>query len=472
MANYTELAEAIVAAVGGKENINTVIHCSTRLRFTLVDQDKADESEIKKIPGVLGCIKKIGQLQIIIGNHVNKVYPDVCTAAGIAAQAAVEDDADTKEDKKAASKVSLGNRLMDFMVSCFAPILAPLAGAGVLKGLLVMASTYSWISTETGFYTVMNAASDAIFYFLPMLLAYTAAKKLKADIGMAMVLAGILIYPTIIAGAGESSSFLGIPFTMVKYSGSVIPILMSVYVMNHVHKFFSKIVPDFLRIVVVPLLTLTVMAPVAIVVLGPIGYYIGIYVGEVIKALFNFSPLLAGLFVGGTRQFLVFAGMHFSMSPIMMNNFATLGYDMIAPVNCVATMAVAGMAFGVFLRAKKAENKTSTMSAFISAFIGITEPALYAVGFRFKKPLLGAIIGGAVSGAFVAASGAKAITFAMPAIISLPAYTGSIPTMLIGLAISFVVSAAVSYAVGLDESIEKDERAVKAEKKNIIKKTA
>lgn len=214
------------------------------------------------------------------------------------------------------------------------------------------------------------------------------------------------------------------------------------------------------------------MAPITLVVLGPLGYYIGIGVGELIKGLFNFSPLLAGLFVGGTRQFLVFAGMHFSMSPIMMNNYATLGYDMISPVNCVATMAVAGMAFGVFLRAKKADNKTSSMSAFISAFIGITEPALYAVGFRFKKPLLGAIIGGAVSGAFVAASGAKAITYAMPSIISLPAYTGSIPTMLIGLAISFVVSAVVAYVVGLDESIEKDERAIKAEQKNIVKKSA
>lgn len=228
-----------------------------------------------------------------------------------------------------------------------------------------MATTYNWISAESGFYIVMNAAGDAIFYFLPFLLAFTAAKKLKADVPMALVLAGLL--------------------------------------------------------------------------------------------------------VGGTRQFLVFAGMHFSMSPIMMNNFATLGYDMIAPVNCVATMAVAGMSFGAFLRAKQTDNKASSGSAFISAFIGITEPALYGVGFRFKRPLIGAIIGGAVSGAFVAASGAKAITYAMPAIISLPAYTGSIPTMLIGLLISFVVSAVVTFLLGMDENIEKDDRAIQAEKKNILK---
>lgn len=467
MAKYTKLADEILAAVGGKENVKALIHCATRLRFTLIDEDKADEAVIKNIQGVWGCAKKIGQLQVIIGNTVPEVYAEVCARGGITAQAAVADDAAAAEDTK---KVGIGNKIMDYLVSSFAPTIAALSGAGLLKGILMLASQYGWIATDSGFYTIMNAAGDAVFYFLPFMLAYGAAKKLNTDIIMAMTLAGLLVYPTILNAAGTATTFLGIPVTLVKYSSSVLPILMSVAVLQYVHKFFTKVIPDFLRIVVVPMLDLLVMAPITIVVLGPIGYYFGIYVGAAIKALFDFSPTLAGIIVGGTRQFIVFAGMHMSLSPIMMNNFAALGYDMIAPVNCCATMAVAGMCVGSFLRAKTVDNKATIGSAFISAFIGITEPALYGVGFRFKKPLLGAIAGGAIGGAFVAAMGAHAITFALPSIISLPAYAGSIPTMLIGLLISFVISAGVAYVMGMDENIAKDERALKAEKKNIIKK--
>lgn len=467
MAKYTQLADEILTAVGGKENVKALIHCATRLRFTLIDEEKADEENIKKIQGVWGCVKKIGQLQIIIGNNVPEVYAEVCARGGIAAQAAVADDAAAAEDTK---KVGVFNKIMDYMVSSFAPVIAALAGTGLLKGFLLLAAQYGWISSDTGFYTIMNAAGDSVFYFLPFILAATSAKKLKTDATMAMVLAGILMYPTILNGAGTSSTFLGIPFTMVKYSSSVLPILMSTFVLQYVHKFFTKIVPDFLRVVLVPTLTLIVMAPVVIVVLGPLGYYFGIVVGAAIKALFDFSPLVAGIIVGGTRQFLVFAGMHMSLAPITMNNYATLGYDMIAPVNFCATNAVAGMCLGAFLRAKKADNKTTIGSAFISAFIGITEPALYGVGFRFKKPLLGAIVGGAVGGAVVAAMGGKAIAYAMPSIISMPAYAGSIPIMLIGLVVSFSIAAVMAYMLGFDEEIEKDERALKAEKKNIIKK--
>lgn len=468
MANYTKLAQEIIAGVGGRENIVDLFHCATRLRFTLADESKADQEQLKKIEGVWGCANKIGQLQEIIGQTVPDVYAEICRQTGIAAKAAVANDEDTAADQKLKKKkTSLINKFLDFMTACFNPLIPALAGAGVLKGLLTLASTYKWMDTAGGTYLTLNAAGDAVFYFLPFMLAVMAAKKLKTSEPLAAVLAGILMYPDVLNNAGTSFTFLGIPFTMVKYSSSVLPILMCVFVMSYVHKWLTKVVPDFLRVVLVPLGTLIVMAPVALVVLGPLGYYFGIYVGEGIKFLFEVSPLLAGIIVGGTRQFIVFAGMHMSLAPIMINNIGTLGYDMIGPVNCVATMACAGMCFGTFLKAKKADNKASVGSAFISAFIGITEPALYGVGFRFKRPLLGAIVGGAVAGGFVAVSGGKAVSYAMPSIVSLPAYTGSIPTMLIGLAIAFVVSAVVSYGAGLDEEIAKDERAIEAEKKNV-----
>lgn len=466
MANYQKMAEQIVAGVGGKENVKDLFHCATRLRFTLVDESKADTKALEAIDGVWGCANQIGQLQVIVGQSVPDLYPYVCKECGLSAKAQVEDKETEKADIK---KKGILNVFLDFMAASFNPIIPAFAGAGVLKGLLTLASTYGWVDTASGAYQVFNAAGDAVFYFLPFLLAIYSAKKLKTDVPMAVLLAGILMYPNILNNAGTATTFFGIPFTYVKYSSSVLPILMSVFVLKYVYKWATKIVPDFLRVVLVPLITLVIMAPVSLCLLGPLGYYIGIYVGEAIKWLFNVSPLLAGIIVGGTRQLVVFAGMHMSLSPIMINNIATLGYDMIGPVNCVATMACAGMAFGAFLKAKKKDNKASIGSAFISAFIGITEPALYGVAFRFRKPLFGAIIGGAVAGGYVAMMGAHAVSYAMPSIVSLPAYTGSIPTMLIGLAIAFVVSCVATYLLGFDEDIAKDSRAIEAEKKNIIK---
>jgi PTS system beta-glucosides-specific IIC component len=284
---------------------------------------------------------------------------------------------------------------------------------------------------------------------------------------LAIVLAGIYMYPNILNNAGTQISVLGIPTQLLKYSSTVLPILLSVWVMSYVYNWIYKHTVEYLRVIVVPIVVLLVMTPLSLMVFGPIGYYIGIYAGKLFSWLFDVAPLIAGLVVGATRPFVVLTGMHMAISPVMINNIATLGYDMIGPVNCVATMAAAGMCFGTFLRAKKAENKASTFSAFISAFIGITEPALYGVAFRFKKPLYACMLGGGVSGAIVAVLGGHAVTYAMPSIISLSAYSGTIPTMCIGLAVSFVVSAVSAYMLGLDEDIAKDERALKAEKKAV-----
>ena len=463
MSSNKKLAEQILKNVGGKENISNFLHCATRLRFNLIDFDKVNKDEIESLSGVWGTNVNSGQLQVIIGQTVTEVYDEICALAGLEKNEGIDEKLD---DLKAKKKFSI-NALFDVLSSCFNPIIPAFAGAGILKGLLTLLTTYGIMGNETGLYLMLNAASDATFYFLPFLLAVTAAKKFKTDMTMAVVLAGIYMYPTIIAGAGSSVEIFGIHVTLVKYSSTVIPILLSVWIMSYVYRFIYAHTVSFLRVVVVPIVTLLVMAPLSLMILGPLGYYAGIGVGECFKWLFNVAPWLGGLIDGATRPFVILTGMHMAMTPIKLGNLSTLGYDMLAPVDCVATMAAAGMCFGVFLRAKKAENKSSTFSAFISAFIGITEPALYGVAFRFKKPLLACIIGGGISGAFVAMMQAKAITYAMPAIISIPAYTGSIPVMLIGLAISFVASAGCAYALGLDENIKKDQRAAEAEKKAI-----
>ena len=460
--DYGALAAAIIQAVGGKENINSCVHCVTRLRFTLKDNKKAQSTEqIGSIPGTVGCVYQGGQLQIIIGQTVADVYEEVCKQAALEVQTAIDENLDDGKKKFSVQT------LFDVISSVFVPAIPAFAGAGIIKGLLTLLTNYGLMSNETGLYLVLNAIGDSVFYFLPFIIAYTAAKKFKTSEVLALVLAGLYMYPSILGNAGQTISVLGIPITCVKYSGTVLPILCSVWIMSYIHKWMQKHTVEYLRVVVVPIVTLIVTGLLSICIIGPIGYNLGIYLGNAFKWLFDVAPWLGGLIDGGTRPLVIFTGMHMTLSTIMINNINTLGYDMLGPVHAVATMASAGMCFGAFLRARKDSNKSACFSAFISAFIGITEPSLYGVAIRFKRPLIALCIGGGVSGAFVAAMGAKAISFAMPSIISLPVYSGSIPTMLIGFVISFVLTAALTYVLGFDEGIEKDERAKQAEKKAV-----
>lgn len=464
--DYSALASEIIEKVGGKENISHCIHCVTRLRFNLKDNSKAENPEsFTALPGVVGCVYQSGQLQIIIGQTVGEVYEEVCKQTGFSVAEALNenlDEAPAGEKKKWSPKV-----IFEVISSVFMPAIPAFAGAGIIKGLLTLLTTYGLMSNETGLYLVLNAIGDSVFYFLPFIIAYTAAQKFKTKTVLALVLAGLYMYPTILNNAGQTISVLGIPVTCVKYSGTVLPILCSVWIMSYIYKWINKHTAEYLRVVVVPIVTLVVTGLISICVIGPIGYNLGIYLGEAFKWLFDVAPWLGGLIDGGTRPLVIFTGMHMTLSTIMINNINTLGYDMLGPVHAVATMASAGMCFGAFLRARKEQNKSSCFSAFVSAFIGITEPSLYGVAMRFKRPLIALCIGGGVSGAFVAAMGAKAISFAMPSIISLPAYSGSIPTMMVGFAISFALTAALTYLFGFDEGIEKDERAKQAEKKAV-----
>ncbi len=497
MADNKKLATAILEKVGGKENIEFLVHCMTRLRFNFKDKGLVDQKEIEEIPGVLGTMIQNGQFQIIIGETVPDVYEEICKLAGIAQEKAIDENLDVEQSKK---KFGFGT-IFEVFSGVFAPVVTAFAGAGVLKGLLTLCTNYGWMATDTGLYLILNAAADSVFYFLPFILAYTSAKKFKTNEVMALIIAGIYMYPSIlnnagtqaslfgfnfylvkysasvlpiiisvwfmaliIAGiymypsilnnAGTQASLFGFNFYLVKYSASVLPIIISVWLMSYVYRWLSKNSPAFLRVVLVPVGTLLVLAPLSLIVIGPIGYNIGIYLGQFFKWLFESAPWLGGLIAGLTRPLVVFVGAHMMITPVLINNIETLGYDMIGPVFCVATMATAGMCFGAFLRAKKENNKTAIFSSFVSAFIGITEPALYGVAFRFKKPLIALMIGGGISGAFVAMFGAKAISFAMPSIISLPVYAGSISTMLIGLLIAFILTAVLTYFLGFDENKE------------------
>lgn len=466
MGQYARLASDVIEAVGGKDNIDNLVHCVTRLRFNLKDDSKAKSTEeIAKIDGVVGCVEQAGQLQVIIGQTVGDVYEEVCEQTGLSVQASIDENLDAPEEGEK-KKFSISG-IFDVFSAVFAPIVPAFAGAGLLKGINVLLTNYAGLSSDSGLYLVLNAIGDAVFYFLPFMVAYTASKKFKTNTIMAEVLAGIYMYPDILELSGETISIFGIPLMCVKYSSTVLPILISVWIMSYLYDWLNKHVIEYLRIIVVPLVTILVMGFLSLWIIGPIFYYLGIGIGYAFQWLFDVAPWLGGLIDGATRPLVIFTGMHMTLSTVMINNIATLGYDMLGPVHACATMASAGMCFGVFLKCKDPDNKSAAFSAFISAFIGITEPSLYGVAIRYKKPLIALCIGGGVSGALVAALGAKAISFAMPSIVSLPVYAGSIPQVLIGLAVAFVLTAVLTYVIGFDEGLEKDERAIEAEKKGV-----
>lgn len=463
MANskYGQLAADIIRSVGGKDNIKTLVHCVTRLRFTFVDRSKVDDDALKGLKGVLGVVEQGVQTQLIIGQTVGDVYEEICRQAGLAMEKPLDENLD--EGKKPFS-VSM---VFDVLSSTFAPIVPAFAGCGIIKGLVTLMSNYGVLDSSTGLYRLLQAMGDCAFYFLPFLVAFSAAKKFKTSEIMALCVAGIFMYPTFLNNAGTQITILGIPVTCVNYSSQLLPILLTVWIMSYIYRWISRHCIEYLRIVVVPIVTLFVTGIVGIVVVGPIGYNFGVYLGRAFEWLFTNVPWLAGLVDGATRPLVIFTGMHSTMGTIMMNSIANTGYEMLGPVHAICTMASAGMCFGAFLKAKNPDNKSTFFSAFISAFIGITEPSLYCVAMRFKRSLAALMISGGVSGALVAALGAKAITFAMPSIISLPAYAGSIPTMLIGFVVSFVLTATLTYLFGFDENIQMDERGRQAEKKAV-----
>lgn len=445
---YEQLSQNIVDLIGGKENISYFSHCITRLRFTVKDRSKVKSKEIEKQPGVVGSQWSGDQYQVIIGQEVGEAYDLICKEAGFAMDESTNDDF-TKEKKKFSFSV-----LFDTLSACIIPILPAFIGTGLIKGVLILLTTYNLVSTESGLYLVLNAVSDAAFYYLPFLMAISAAKKFKTDVMLAAVLAGLYLHPSLTLLIGQSINIFGINVALIKYSSGVIPILVSVWIMSYIYHFLDSHILKSLRVILVPTLTLLIMAPLSIVVIGPLGYYLGVHLGSFMETLYSVSPIIAGFINGATRPIVLLTGMQTMFTPIMINNLTVLGYDFINPVHTVATMAAAGMCLGAFLKSKKTEDKENYISYFISAFIGITEPGLYGVAFRYRRQLYALMIGGGVSGAFVAGMGAKVVAVAMPSWISLPAFAGSIPTMIAGLLIAFILTTVLSYVFGFDPAPE------------------
>ena len=437
--NADKLAERIVKEVGGKNNIKEMFHCVTRLRFYLKDRSVVDEERIKKLDGVLGVQFATDQLQIIIGNEVGTVYNAIINKVGF-----IMDDA-TAEKKK---KMRIGG-IFETISAIILPVIPAMAGTGILKG------SGQVLCRKPALIKMMTIAADCVFYFLPFFIAWSAAKRFKTDTALALMCAGFMLYPTMTAGLAEGASpmsLFGLPIPFVKYASSSIPIILTVLVLKYVYQFFDKIIPQMLKLVFVPMFTALVMCPIALGVTGPIANYISKGIAWLFTGMFAVSPLLAGAVIGATRSLLVFTGMHLSLGAVCLQNITQYGYDYILPVNTMGTLAIVGTCLGVWVKAKKEENKSVAMSAFISSFIGITEPGIYGVLLKYKKALIADIIAGGVAGAFVAVGGGHATAYVNSCILSLPVFVGDgFAFVCIGMAIAAALGFGLVMVMGIDE---------------------
>lgn len=452
---YDQLAKEIIESVGGEQNVSSLVHCATRLRFVLKDKAKADKLKLEKLEGVIAVKESGGQFQVVVGNTVPEVYQAIGKQTKL-----MEESTESRETNE---KGNIFGRAIDIISSIFTPLLGVMAGAGILKGLLAIATNAGWlIPTETT-YIILNATADSLFYFLPILLAVTSARKFGANQFVAMTVAGALIYPTIIQLKTEAvaTTFFGIPVTMMSYTSTVIPIILAVWVMSYVEKFFNRYVHESVKNFVTPLIALVTIVPLTLIVFGPIGVTSGDLIAAFILKVLAFNPILAGAFIAGVWQILVIFGIHWGVVPIFINNIATKGYDYIKPATAPAIFAQAGASFGVMLRSKNKKLKTLAGSTGITALFGITEPAVYGVTLRLKRPFIAAVIGAAVGGGIVGHFGSVAVASGPPGLLTLPVFIGDSMTafygLLIGVGVSFFLSMVLTYILGFeDDPIEKE----------------
>ncbi len=462
--NFENLAKSILEKIGGKENVSNLTHCATRLRFNLKDKSKANTSAIKNINGVMGVVDKGGQYQVIIGNDVNHVYKEITKIAKLDNTTSNTEEVD---DRKPVAKV------IDTITGIFTPILPAITAAGMMKAVLSLLTAFKLITTTSQSYQVINFMADAAFYFLPILLANSAAKKFKCNQYLAMMLGGMLLHPTFVTmvntakEAGTSVSVFGLPISLASYSSSVLPIILGVWFMSYVEPIADKVSPKAIKFFTKPLITAVVTGIVLLVVIGPLGYIISDKVGLGIKTLETYASWLVPTLLGGLTPLLVMTGTHYGLIPIGINNRMTMGYDtIIYPGMLASNVSQGGAALAVALKTKDSEIKQLASSAGITAVCGITEPALYGVNLRFKTPLYSSMIGGAVGGLFLGLFRVCNYSGGSPGFLTLPSYIGGDTMMnFVYACIGAVISVVVSFATCLVLYKDKEEVPVKEEEK-------
>lgn len=445
------LAQQIIELIGGKENVIQSWHCITRIRFNLLDDKKVKVEEVNNLDGVIGSQFSGGQYQVIIGAKVVDVFQEIDKKLGNSHKGNIIRDRE---------EMNILDKLFDIISGIFTPLMPAIVGGGLIKGLMALFVALGWLSEQSGSYGVLNILSDGVFYFLPFFIAMTAARKFNTKESLALALAAILMYPTLVNGAAEGSgpmSFFGLSIPLNNYSSTVLPIILGVLLLSYVNRWIDKIVPKAVNIVFSPMLSLLVTAPILLGFLAPLGNFLGKYLEMIFTTLFDIAGPLAGMLMGGLMPVIVLTGMHYAFFPGAFASLQKFGYDvMLLPMNLVANVAQAGAVLGVSLKSKKAETKSLGFSTFIPAVFGITEPAIYGVTLRLKKPFYASLIGGAVGGAIFGLFRVKATAFSIPGITALPTYliedSNNLMYALLGYVASFIVSLVLTMLLGFEET--------------------
>ena len=463
--NYEKLAKEIVGYIGGSENVNALVHCATRLRFKVKNTQNVDKKKLEQLEGVITVLDSGGQIQVVIGQHVADVYDTIFEVTDLKKEN--QSDAEESGEKK-----NLLNTFMDTISGIFAPVLGVMSGAGMLKALLILCTTFGWLKADMGPYRILYAAADGVFTFIPVFLAYTAAKKFRANEFVAVGVATALLYPDLTAAysAGEALTFLKIPVVLVSYTSSVIPIVISVYALSKLEKGLKKIVPTVCKTFLTPLLSLAIMVPATYLVIGPIADTVGKALASGYTGLVGLNPVIAGGLLGLIWPAAVMFGVHWGFVPLVMNKIAEYGRDTLFTITGPNNMAQAGATLGVFLKTKDKSVKELAGPAALSAVLaGITEPAIYGVTLRFKRPFfIGAVFSG-IAGAIVAAAGTGAPTLLGTSILTLPGYIGvGFVGFLIACAIAYFGSAIVTYFFGYSDDMLPKKEEKKEEPQEII----
>lgn len=504
--DYSKTAKEIVKQLGGDENVINVTHCATRLRFILSDTSKVNKEKVSKIQGVITVVEAGGQVQVVIGNHVKDAYEQVLAIVHI--------DESKVQEKGNQQKVGVFSRIIDVISSIFAPFLYTLAACGILQGILGVLVAVDFLDSASGTYRILNFVSWTAFTFLPVMIAITAAKKFNVNVFIAVVTACALVNPDFIhmimandlltVGSADPSvqnliqsalsnpetmrllndvvgipvlaeplDFLGIPIQMLSYTSSVIPIILSIWVLSYLQGFFEKILPSVIRNLFTPLLCLVVIVPLTLLVFGPAGSLIGGAIGDVYNFLYHLSPIIAGVVIGGFWQVLVIFGVHWGITPVTVGNYASLGYDTFTALQASAVFAQAGAAFGVYFKTRNREMKNISLPAAITGLFGITEPAIYGVNLRLKWPMIYGCIAGAVGGGIGGAFGAVSWSYNMPGIATLPAffkegYGMEFIGLVISILVAFGLGLLLTYIFGFKEENEEE---ITVDTKNDVKET-
>lgn len=448
MAKYTNLAKTIIANVGGKENINGLTHCVTRLRFNLKDETKANDEIIKNIDGVVTLIKSAGQYQVVIGNHVPEVYAEVCQIAGISAGTAN----DIKPD------MSIKDKIFDMITGIMMPSIAIMCASGILQGLNIILSQMGLYTAESSYYILLNAIGQAFMFFFPIFLGYNTAVKIKLNPFLGMVIGAAICHPTI---NGVDLNLFGLTMNNT-YTSTVLPVIFMVLLAKPVNDFFEKIFPDVIKTFLVPMLVLLIIVPVGYVVIGPFANSIGNGISGVLQSAMTWSPVLAGIIIGAGWQIFVMFGIHSALLiPSIMNLMSGQPDIFMALIGGVSFSQTA-VVLAIWLKTKDKKLKSIALPAWISGIFGITEPAIYGVTLPRIKMFVISCIGGAAGGAVLGLLKVKCLTMAGMGVFALPGFIDpNNPGNFIGVLIAIGVALAVGFILAFiifkdDETVSND----------------